>query len=228
MTKFKGIFILIHNITVSDYSILIGGSILGKNCTIFFLIFFLAGCAKVTTSENEIHDAATPKVLPLVEELEDGLETYHYLLDTMERGNHELFDKDLIIDFKTEDVTIERGNVVVTRNQEVDLLVTRVIGLPGERVKIEKGQIYINDKKLSAFYGKAHRLGMNKNDYFSFVDKNKKYMKQTNLEEIFDLEMESMTLNNNEYFLIGDDWFRSVHQKANIGEIIGIVTGIHE
>lgn len=201
---------------------------MGKKCLIAILFFFLAGCTKITNSENEIHDAATPKVLPIFDELEDGLETYHYLLDTMERGNHELFDKDLIIDFNTEDITIERGNVVVTKNQEVDLLITRVIGLPGERVKVEKGQIYINDKKLSAFYGKAHRLGMNKKEYFTFVENNKEHMEQTNMEEIFDLEIESMSLNNHEYFLIGDDWFRSVYQKAEKGEITGIVKGIYE
>ncbi|WP_397330379.1 S26 family signal peptidase [Paenibacillus lautus] len=32
-------------------------------------------------------------------------------------------------------------------------------GLPGEKVKIEKGQIYINGKLLDTFYGRAHRLG---------------------------------------------------------------------
>lgn len=199
-----------------------------KKHIIIFLILLLVGCNKVSSSENEIHDTATPKNLPITDELENGLETYHYLLDTMERGNHELFDKDLIIDYNIESLKIERGNVVVIKNKEVDLIVARVIGLPGESIKVEKGQIYINGKKLNTFYGKAHRLGMNKKEYFDFVENNKKHMEQTNMEEIFDLDIETMLLGNTEYFLFGDDWFRSVHQKVGIKEIKGVVTGIYE
>lgn len=201
---------------------------MGKKYMIAFLILLLVGCNKVSSSENVIHDSATPKHLPIVDELGNGLETYHYLLDTMERGNHELFDKDLVIDFNTEDLKIKRGTVVVTKNKEVDLLVARVIALPGERVKVEKGQIYINGKKLTAFYGKAHRLGMTKKEYFDFVENNKNYMEQTNMKEIFDLDIEGLSLNNTEFFLMGDDWFRSVHQKVDITDITGIVTGIYE
>ncbi|MFC5650423.1 S26 family signal peptidase [Paenibacillus solisilvae] len=42
--------------------------------------------------------------------------------------------------------------------------ISRVIGLPGEKVKINQGQIYINDTLLETFYGRAHRLGSDVNE----------------------------------------------------------------
>lgn len=48
----------------------------------------------------------------------------------------------------------ERGEVVIFRapkNQELDYI-KRVVGLPGEHVKIEKGNIYINGKNLTESY----------------------------------------------------------------------------
>lgn len=48
----------------------------------------------------------------------------------------------------------ERGNVIIfkaPKNQQKDFI-KRVIGLPGEKIKIEKGAVFINGKKLNETY----------------------------------------------------------------------------
>ena len=51
--------------------------------------------------------------------------------------------------------TPERGDAVVLRfpgDPEHTKYIKRIIGLPGEKVKISKGQVYINDQKLDETY----------------------------------------------------------------------------
>lgn len=48
----------------------------------------------------------------------------------------------------------ERGNVVVFRapkNRELDYI-KRVVGLPGEKIRISNGEVFINDQKLKEDY----------------------------------------------------------------------------
>jgi signal peptidase I len=48
---------------------------------------------------------------------------------------------------------IERGDVVaITLKTEEAVLVKRIIGLPGERMRIEQGQVFINDRPLDEPY----------------------------------------------------------------------------
>ncbi|MCR5627273.1 MAG: signal peptidase I [Lachnospiraceae bacterium] len=87
-----------------------------------------------------------------------------------------------------------------------ELLVKRVIGLPGEYVKIEKGFIYINEQPLIEFYGKD--------------------------DEIADggAASEGILLDKGEYFVLGDNRNAStdsrsvtvgnVHQDEIIGKVM--------
>ncbi|OPJ63557.1 signal peptidase I [Clostridium oryzae] len=52
--------------------------------------------------------------------------------------------------------SIKRGDILIFYSKELkELLIKRVIGLPGERVKIDKkGQVYINDSKINQSYVK--------------------------------------------------------------------------
>lgn len=186
--------------------------------SVFVLI--LAGCSSGDTSKI-ITDSITKPTINTVtsNELDSGQIIYNHNYDNMDRGNHDL-EGQVVIDLKYyNDHSFSRGDIVYFRNPETkknlgDYSISRVIGLPGEKVKIEKGQIYINGKMLDAFYGRAHRLG-------SDLDSLKEALERDNLEshirknienivEYFQqLSMEEFKIPEDHVYLVGDDWFRS-------------------
>ncbi|PQP87439.1 signal peptidase I [Paenibacillus sp. AR247] len=182
---------------------------------IVIFVFLLAGCSSGDTSK--IITAMISTVTN--NELDSGQIIYNHNYDNMDRGNHDL-EGQVVIDLKYyNDHAISRGDIVYFTNPETKknlgkYSISRVIGLPGEKLKIEKGQIYIDGKLLDAFYGKAHRLGddleslekaLEHVDLEDQVRKNLenivKYFQQTSVEEI-EIPKDSV-------YLIGDDWFRS-------------------
>jgi signal peptidase I len=105
-----------------------------------------------------------------------------------------------------------RGDIVFFKtkaNTEQNTDIARVIGLPGEKVTITKGQIYINGNRLDTFYGKEFN-----GEKYIMDDKTSTTLKEPTL------------LKENEYFIIGDVWWRSFNagaiSKADIkGKIVG-------
>ena len=74
--------------------------------------------------------------------------------------------------------------------KEKELLIKRVIGLPGETIQIKDGVIFINDKEIK------DRSGLNE------------------IEEA-GLAKEPVTLSNDEYFVIGDNRKESIDSRSN-------------
>ncbi len=79
---------------------------------------------------------------------------------------------------------IERYDIVVVDTSD-DEIIKRVYGMPGEKIAIEKGKIYINDKLIEDNYAYG-----NTSDY------------------------ESITLKDDEYFVLGDN--RSISLDSRI------------
>lgn len=48
---------------------------------------------------------------------------------------------------------IERFDIIVIKDKDDDLIIKRVIGLPGDNVRYEDGILYINDKRVKDKYG---------------------------------------------------------------------------
>ncbi|MFD0671173.1 signal peptidase I [Cohnella sp. GCM10027633] len=103
---------------------------------------------------------------------------------------------------------VSRGDIVVfqtknNKDQETDI--ARVVGLPGETIRIEKGQVYIDDKKLDVFYGGDSTI--NNNDSWKAVD-----------------------LKENEYYILADVRWRGFNDSQTGGpfakdDILGKVVG---
>jgi signal peptidase I len=86
--------------------------------------------------------------------------------------------------------------------------ISRVVGLPGEKIKAVKGQLFINGIKLDTFYGHIFTMDSDKDI----------------------IDMPEVTVPTHTYFLKGDNWQRSLDStifgalpEANIqGKVLGV------
>lgn len=194
-------------------------------------LFALAGCssnAMSTGTTEVITDQNTPLDVVTIENVESDMITHHHRYDNMDRGNHDYFDKFLVIDPSVNGPDISRGDVVFFNNKDGEKDISRVVALPGEKVSIDKGQIYINGKKLDTFYGKAHRVGLDQEGYFEKMDKQGNDYDKKGMIELFELSTKEIELSNNEFYLIGDDWLRGNMIALKEGGVLGKVMGYNK
>lgn len=156
------------------------------------------------------------------------------MYDNMDRGNHEL-EKQVVIDpnyyqihpLKRGEIIYYDGASISNRLQNGEL--SRVVGLPGEKIKIQKGQVYVNGQKLETFYGKAHMRGIDRQTFLG-IPENPDLNKESILKEVFDFSMEEVSIPKQSVFIIGDDWFRSLDSRyigsVPVNLIKGKVAGI--
>lgn len=88
--------------------------------------------------------------------------------------NKTLKDGELLLLYRL--AKIDRYDVVVLDLENEDLIIKRVIGMPGETVEIKNNKIYINDKEI--------------NDDYAYGETS---------------DYEKITLEKDEYFLLGDN-----------------------
>ncbi|WP_223702171.1 signal peptidase I [Sutcliffiella deserti] len=187
-------------------------------CIMFLLVFAF----KVDT--DTITDPNTSADIPVVETLEEGMELEHYLSDNMDRGNHDFYDELIVVDTKDKDFS--RGDIVYYKNEAGRKYLTRIVALEGETLEVVNGQVYIDNKRLDTFYGKAQRLGMEKEEYFTAMDKvGTQYNKEAML-GVFETNMPESPIPEKYLFGMSDDWFRGVHEMVSKEQVIGKVVGV--
>ncbi|NOU93184.1 signal peptidase I [Paenibacillus sp. LMG 31456] len=160
----------------------------------------------------------------------NGMSVYHHGYDNMDRGHHEFDGVDIVVDLTYYKSTpIQRGDIIYYKNPKLEnsklnlseYEISRVIALPGEKIRINKGQIYINGRKLDTFYGEAHRLGMNieelqkaseRSDLADNIRNNFKGNAKDFLESK-DTNIKELKVPDGQYYIIGDDWFRSADSR---------------
>jgi len=184
------------------------------------MILLFSGC-----SNSEITDTKTKEDIVIISELQNDMESFEYELDTMDRGKHDYYSQPLVIHPSPNQEDINRGTVIV-EDTTGKKIVSRIIALPGETIKIDKGTIIIDGKKLNTFYGQSHHAGLTKEDYFKKVNEGK--IEQEGMEKAFDFSLNELELKDDEYYIIGDDWFRSDKKVINSADIKGVVLGYLE
>jgi len=98
-----------------------------------------------------------------------------------------------VIHTQAPDASPERGDVVVLTDDRGDLVIKRVIGLPGESVTIFLGFVYINGQRLSEPY-------LPKNTYTFKLD-------------LRDGRPGTWTLGDKQYFVLGDNRPQSIDSR---------------
>ncbi|MBM6619645.1 signal peptidase I [Bacillus suaedaesalsae] len=196
------------------------------------LLVIVTGCTNGISKTINDHNT-TPEILN-VHNITSDMLVIHPMYDAMDRGNHDFYNKDVVVDVKYyEKNEIERGDIIAYKenpNNEEDLI--RVIGLPGEKVKIEQGQIFINGMKLDAFYGRAHRLGLNLEELKSMIEEGSygnlqsKENVENNIKNFENTNEKEVEVAEGQVYVIGDDWLRTpikglLPTKTIVGKVLG-------
>jgi signal peptidase I len=179
---------------------------------VVLVILIISGC-----SGSVVVDTLTEKKIKQIENPDESLTKVKVhtdgMLSDLGYGQHHPFrvGEDVLVDSKFyEKKEISRGDIVLfmtKNNSEQNTDIARVVGLPGESVIVKKGQVYISQNKLDAFYGSDTSI------------KNNDSMK------------EPLTLNENEFFILADLRWRGFHDSQAAGtaftkeEILGKVVG---
>lgn len=228
-----------------------------KRLLVVGIILLLSACSseEVTKDTNETTAAETPesevlsdeKTKPNIEMVEskENTKLVEWESDAMDRGNHDyntIAHSSLVVEIGYEEVN--RGDVVYYRTPESaiskhpqlpEYYIARVVGLPGETVGIREGQVYVDDKKLDAFYGVATDKGLEKDEYFKMAEQNiedgtwttdakvseKERITWVNMdakEENFNTTMEPVKVSNEAVFVLVDQWWRGIDSRE-FGEL---------
>jgi signal peptidase I len=106
--------------------------------------------------------------------------------------------------------TYKRGDVIVLKapkqcDTQDDLFIKRVIGLPGEKVSFQNGDVYIYNPNYSNGYVK-----LDESSYLARDVKTYKRVNPISKEDLdFEKKVEEPVLGNNEYYFMGDNRPRS-------------------
>jgi signal peptidase I len=216
---------------INGFSVLLsiiklGGIAMMKSLLIIFLFLFLLGC-----EEQSITDSITQES-PQIVVMKQGLITVENHNDGMARRNLEYISENkgnIAVDpnyFNHNDR--KRGDVIYYKTPSIDenkyprlnppeYNIARVIALPGEEIEIKKGQVYINNKKLDTFYGKALSWGLEEEEYFKTVNKPGSAQCdescQKTMKEYFNMEMAKVKVPVGHVFVMGDTWWRSIDSQ---------------
>lgn len=174
--------------------------------------------------------------------------TIEHYSDSMVRGKFDYLSSEhgkIVIDPNYYDANeFKRGDVIYFKtpsfkyDKNPDLIpnkenIARVVALAGETIEIKKGQVYINNRKLDTFYGKALSRGLNEKQYFSNLNRPGSYVCdkecQKEWKQYFNMNAEKIEVPEGSLYVMGDTWWRSVDSQIfgplAVGNVIGKVLG---
>ena len=204
--------------------------------TVMFTIMMVIGLFNLLKPTETIIDSTTPQKLPFLAVTGEQY-TIEWLSDAMDRGNHDFYTNvhgDLIVDPSIK--TLARGQVAYYRlpdsnTNEDNMNISRIVGLPGETIEIKDGHVWIDSKKLEAFYAQATMHGLTEEDYFETTSP-ENIVNEAATRDYFRTNMEAIMLKENEYFVLVDQWWRGTDSRTfgpiQPNNIEGIIIGYEQ
>ncbi|WP_409276184.1 signal peptidase I [Neobacillus sp. SCS-31] len=188
--------------------------------SLFLLLFSQDITQNIFPNKNaELRDDITK---PTIARVDAGSNTIviNYGIDNMDRGKYDFYSiqgEPKIVIEKVNGEDVRRGEIVYLKYPDddgfplfnPDYYLARVVGLPKETVEIKNGQVYINNKKLVAFYGEKTINGVTLETYL----KRPKYKKSTLEESDFLEDMEPIKIPEATVFVLSDNWLRAVDSR---------------
>ncbi|WP_062105130.1 S26 family signal peptidase [Bacillus niameyensis] len=176
---------------------------------VFFIIlsgFIFVGCS---TKDPLTDEYSIQNPTNCVDSLEENMIEVRVYADSFQRDGN--FPNFVVVDTSFYiNNEIQRGDIVYFEDKQ-GLSIARVLALPKEELEIKKGQVYINNRKLNTFYGHEYR-----------------WAGGITSEKIDTFTMDNILIDNDSYFLAGDNWWRSptfepIQKKIIEGKVIGIL-----
>jgi signal peptidase I len=178
-----------------------------------------------------IIDTKTQETVPIVSS--KGFLEVKHLYDSMDRGNHD-YEGTLVVDptyYNKND--FKRGEVVYYNTTKTGHKnIARVVGLPGEKIEIKKGQLFINDKRLKSFYESTMNRGIsNFTTYKKMMETNgNRVLNEKGWKTYFYRNLKPVEVKKNEVFVLGDNSWRALDSfsfgplaRDNVeGKVLGI------
>lgn len=196
------------------------------------LIQFFNNNHKSAFLVNTISDTDTSPTIEYVTPTEKTF-LIDWLSDSMDRGDHDYMTSEhskLVVYSVTNN--LKRGDVIYFEDSS-EKYIARIVGLPDEKITIKSGQVYINGKKLDAFYSEATVRGMDEKAYFeSLNNTNSQHVNDTVMKDYFATEMSEVSVQENTYFVLVDQWWRGIDSRTlgpiHIDKINGVILGYQD
>ena len=145
-----------------------------------------------------------------------------YLSDTMDQGKHDYTAYPIVVDSKIN--KLQRKDVMLYENVEGQNIISRIIGLPGERLEIQNGTVVINQIPYNDYYGYAKIGGEQVVE--SYIEKVGNAIENEDaVKALFDYTMPEILLNDNEVLVVPDNWMRGKIEVISLANIKGQVLG---
>jgi signal peptidase I len=201
----------------------------------------------ITINDNNPTYQNANQDIPFVE-VSGSMFTIEYNVANMDRGQYEYitiitrnkividplvknYQRGDVVYYKTPEYIngiqgLEKKNLSLRENLGLNIeenQISRVVGLPGEKIEIRKGQVYINDTKLETFYSFPAKLETfysfqamrrkNMTGYFKWYFKSAEHKNSTMTLDDFEENMNAIIIPKDTVFLLGDQWSRSIDSR---------------